>query len=301
MKPFVYVVVPVFNRLLTTMRFMESMQRQSYPNFQVVICDDGSTDGTGEYLKSLEGQVIVVQGTGDLWWSGGINRCVEYVLEHAPEDALVITLNDDVDLGADYISQKVKRSFERPGAIIGSLCVYQTDHDVIETSGLLMNFKTCMAKPLVVQGAKRSHINFQGCVSVTHLPGKGVLVPLNVYRQIGLYDAKRLPHYHADTDFTLRAYERGIEVLVDFDSIVMSEVNVANMGVSSAITLRGIAKTFDAKKGVNGFPAYKNFALSHFPNRWLQYLCVTYIKILLGLTRRYFVSKFASNYKRRVS
>jgi len=56
--------------------------------------------------------------------------------------------------------------------------------------------------------------------------------------------------------------------------------------------------TFDAKRGVNGFPAYKNFALNHFQSRWLQYLFVTYMKILLGLTRRYFVSKLVCIYKR---
>ena len=298
MNPRVYVVLPVFNRVEETKKFISCMQRQSYRNFQVVICDDGSTDGTGEYLKSLGGNIVVVEGTGDLWWAGGINRCIEYVLDHATDDALVITINNDVILEADYISQKVNRSFEYPGAVIGSLCVYSSNPDIIETSGLVMNYKTCMSKSLVRHGTRRSQIALVSCVSVTHVPGKGVLIPVAVYRQIGLYDAVGLPHYHADTDFSLRAYERGIPVFVDFESIVYSEVNVGNMNEASKITLKGILMTFDAKRGVNGFPAYKNFALNHFQSRWLQYLFVTYMKILLGLTRRYFVSKLVCIYKR---
>lgn len=291
MYPSVFVVLPVFNRLEETKKFLCCMQRQSYSNFQVVICDDGSTDGTGEYLKSFGGNIVVVEGTGDLWWAGGINRCIEYVLAHAADDALLITINNDVDLDEGYISQKVAHSFEYPDAIIGSLCVYQNDHDVIETSGFVMNFKTCSAKSIVPHGAKRSETNYKGCVPVTHLPGKGVLVPLKVYRQIGIYDAEHLPHYHADTDFTLRAYERGIEVLVDFDSIVFSNVNLANMNSASNISLAGIARTFNSKCGVNGFPAYRNFAMNHFHGRWFQYLFVTYTKIFLGLARRYASSK----------
>jgi len=298
MNPSVYVVLPVFNRLEETKKFVSCMQRQLYPNFQVVICDDGSTDGTGEYLKSLGGNIVVVEGTGDLWWAGGINRCIEYVLDHATDDALVITINNDVDLEADYISQKVNRSFVHPGAVIGSLCVYQSDTDIIETSGLVMNYKTCISKSLVKHGTRRSQISLAGCVPVTHVPGKGVLIPVAVYRQLGLYDAVGLPHYHADTDFALRAHERGIPVFVDFESIVYSEVNVGNMNQASEITLKGIWKTFDVKRGVNGFPAYKNFARNHFQSRWLQYLFVTYMKIFLGLTRRYFVSKLECVYKR---
>jgi len=293
----VYVVLPVFNRLEETKKFVSCMQRQSYPNYQVVICDDGSTDGTGEYLKSLGGNIVVVDGTGDLWWAGGINRCIEYVLDHATDDDLVITINNDVDLEADYISQKVNRSFEHPGAVIGSLCVYQSNHDIIETSGLVMNYKTCISKSLVKHGARRSQMSLVGCAPVTHVPGKGVLIPVIVYKRLGLYDAERLPHYHADTDFTLRAHEHGIPVFVDFESIVYSEVNVGNMNQASEITLKGIFKTFDAKRGVNGYPAYRNFALNHFRRRWIQYLFVTYMKILLGLARRYFFTKLMCIHK----
>ena len=291
MNPSVYVVLPVFNRLEETKKFVSCMQRQLYPNFQVVICDDGSTDGTGEYLKSLGGNIVVVEGTGDLWWAGGINRCIEYVLDHATDDALVITINNDVELEADYISQKVNRSFEYSDAVIGSLCVYQSDHDIIETSGLVMNFTTCSAKSLVALGTKRSGLDYSGCIPVTHLPGKGVLVPLKVYKQIGIYDAEQLPHYHADTDFTLRAYERGYAVLVDFDSIVYSDVNRGNLISGQDITLSSVLNTFEEKRGVNDFSAYRAFARKHFGQRAWQFLLVSYAKIFLGLSRRYFISK----------
>ncbi len=288
--PHVFVVLPVFNRLDTTRSFVECIRRQNYPGIRTVICDDGSTDGTGAFLRE-QADLVTVQGTGDLWWAGGINLCLEHVLEHASDDDLVLTINNDVTLEPDYVSQKVQRSKEFPGSIIGSLCVYRNNHDLIETSGQVMNYATCRSKSLVKHGTKRSEVSMHGCVPVTHVPGKGVLIPVKVFRELGLYDSNGLPHYHADTDFTLKAHEKGIPVYVDFDSIVYSDVNMGNMNQASRITLRGIIRTFDSKRGVNSFPAYLGFARNHFPNRKFRYLFVTYGAIVLGLCHRYIVSR----------
>jgi glycosyltransferase involved in cell wall biosynthesis len=48
------IVIPVFNRRDLVMQAVESALRQSYPNTEVVIVDDGSTDGTYENLKRLK-------------------------------------------------------------------------------------------------------------------------------------------------------------------------------------------------------------------------------------------------------
>lgn len=293
MPPTVFVALPVFNRLEETKKFIACIRKQSYPNIQVVICDDASSDGTGEYLRCNAPEVVVLEGTGDLWWAGGINKCIDYVLGHARDEDLVVTTNNDVVFDTDYISQKVARSNEFPGTIIGSVCVYQSAPDIIETSGFIMNYKRCSSKPLLQHGTLRSGIKYKGYTPVTHLPGKGVLVPVNVYKAIGIYDAKGLPHYHADTDFTLRASESGIPVFVDFDSIIYSNVNTDNMNKASDITLSGIVKTFDSKSGVNSWTAYKRMAHNHFRGHEGKYLFVTYCKIVGGLILRYTKSKLS--------
>ena len=292
--PMVFVALPVFNRLEETKKFIGCIREQTYPNIQVVICDDGSTDGTGDYLRRSAPEVIVIDGTGDLWWTGGINRCIEYILSVCAEEDLVITINNDVQLKPDYVTQKVERSESMHGAIIGSVCVYQDEPDRIETSGLMLNRITCTTRPLVPTNGSISAIHIRGCVPATNLPAKGVLVPVEVYRKIGIYDFDNFPHYHADTDFTLRAVEQGIPVVVDFDSVVYSDVNRDNLISGDDITLSNIMKTFDKQSGVNNFLAYRAFARKHFGVRAWQYLLVNYSKIFLGLLRRYLMAKVSA-------
>ena len=53
---------------------------------------------------------------------------------------------------------------------------------------------------------------------VTHFPGRGFLIPTEVFRKIGFYDDKHFPHYAADYDFTHRAIKAGFKVYCNYDA-----------------------------------------------------------------------------------
>ena len=289
---FLYIVFPVFNRLEATKRFLNTLKKQTVSNYKLILCDDGSTDGTGEYLRESHPDVVILEGEGDLWWTAGINKCVNYVLSHCNDSDYILTINNDVTLPGNYLEQKLLRAKEYPRSIIGSLCVYSDDEEIIETSGYVMDFQKCENRRLTRPSEKRTE-KHRGVWEATHLPGKGVLIPVAVFNSIGLYDEINLPQYHADTDYVLRAHSAGFKVLVDFDSLVLSEVNINNMVLpKTEITLSGIAKTFIGPYSMNNFTIYNRFAMKHFPdNRW-KYLFKLYAKIVSGLVKRYVKWKF---------
>jgi len=289
----VFVVFPVHNRLRSTVGFLESLARQTYTNFQVVICDDGSTDGTSEVLAREYPHVTVIPGTGNLWWTGGINRCVSRVLQIAADDDYVLTINNDVIVPEWYLAQKVERAQEYPGSIIGSLCVYMDKPEQIETSGFIVDLTTGAGRPLTRSGAYRSP-QHQGIEQVTYVPGKGVLIPVRVYKEIGIYDEVGLPHYHADADFCIRASKAGVPVLIDFDSVVFSDVNLKNMSLPDReVTLRGMLNTFRGPYSLNNFAILNYFAAKHFALRRHRFLFAYYTRVLGGMVLRYARFRFS--------
>lgn len=59
MTPRISVVIPVFNRSLELRRALESLARQTARDFEVVVCDDGSTEDIRAVLVPFENQIEV--------------------------------------------------------------------------------------------------------------------------------------------------------------------------------------------------------------------------------------------------
>lgn len=51
------IIIPTFNRVLALERCLNSLLLQNYKNFEVIICDDGSTDNTFEMVEKFRGQI----------------------------------------------------------------------------------------------------------------------------------------------------------------------------------------------------------------------------------------------------
>lgn len=53
-KPFISVVIPLYNKENSIAQSLQSVLRQEYTNFEVVVVDDGSTDKSVEIVNSIE-------------------------------------------------------------------------------------------------------------------------------------------------------------------------------------------------------------------------------------------------------
>lgn len=51
MNPQITIIIPTYNRELTLPRTLRSIDRQTIKDFDCIIVDDGSTDGTKEIIK----------------------------------------------------------------------------------------------------------------------------------------------------------------------------------------------------------------------------------------------------------
>lgn len=114
--PFVSVVVPTYNRCASLERLLEALGRQTYPTdrFEVVVVDDGSTDGTIDRLRALSVPYtlrIVEQAHGGP--SEARNRGVG-----AATGTVILFLDDDVVPIPEIIAEHVQARAGAPDAVV---------------------------------------------------------------------------------------------------------------------------------------------------------------------------------------
>lgn len=221
--PLVAAVVPAFNRFEKTRYFVEEFRRQLYPRKVLVICDDGSTDGTGEYLKQ-QSDVITVTGDGSLWWSGGTNAAIRRALEERPD--YLLTINDDSTVMPDYLGALVSDAMKHPSSIMASLILQTQLPDRIWSIGAsYLNFGSAL-HVLDGYGAPLAHARelLSPTICVHTMPGNGVLYPSKVFSTVGFFDEKWTPQYHGDTLMVHRAAEAGFVPRVSLNAPVFNDI-----------------------------------------------------------------------------
>ena len=234
-----WVCIPVHNRIQFTIKCLESLSRQNHRNFAIVICDDGSTDGTAEQIRKRFPEVLTLQGDGNLWWTGATNRCVEYVLQHSEDSSdCIVTLNNDLEVSENYLSSLANAASKYPRALITSVG-YDITTKRLVSPGYRQSWLTTKARPIDPLTDHLPGDNNVACV--THAAGRGTLIPLEVFRKIGLFDEHRLPHYGADYDFSFRAGRAGYKVLVCFLAPVFSHVEETGITkIREKFSLKGL-------------------------------------------------------------
>jgi len=110
----VSVVVPVWNRVTTIERAIRSALEQTHPPHEVIVCDDGSTDGTAEVLLRLaseDSRVRVLWGER----SGGPAAPRNRGVAHAEGEWLAFLDSDDEWLPGKLEAQSI--AAERSGCL----------------------------------------------------------------------------------------------------------------------------------------------------------------------------------------
>lgn len=61
LTPLISVIIPSYNRKNIVVEAIKSTLVQEPKNYEIIVVDDGSTDGTEDYLKSLNLPIIILR------------------------------------------------------------------------------------------------------------------------------------------------------------------------------------------------------------------------------------------------
>lgn len=216
-KTKIAVLIPVHNGIHFTSKCLKQLSgllaRPSFESIQVhvVVIDDGSNDGTWEYVTENHPDTTLLSGDGSLWWSGAINRGTSHALEKMNCE-YVLWWNNDITAGSDYFVQLDSILTKDAPEIAGSKIYYAHDPTLVWSMGGIFNTRN--GKKHMTGMNEKDSANFEIIHHADWLPGMGTIVHRSVIEKIGMLDEKNFPQYHGDSDFTFRARLAGYNIPV---------------------------------------------------------------------------------------
>jgi len=199
-KKKIAVLLTVFNRRETTLKGLRSLytcirKAEDY-HFDVFMTDDGCTDGTADAVLQEFPDVHVVQGDGNLYWSGGMRKAWEAALLHLQYD-YYLWFNDDAML-FDNAFELLFEPINKFG------------------NNIIVSGAFCNSQGLVSYGAYDKDfklIEIRDSRQPFYLNGNLVLIPYSVSQKIGII-SKAFKHSYGDWDYGCRARKNNIALVL---------------------------------------------------------------------------------------
>jgi GT2 family glycosyltransferase len=219
-SPRLSVITPLFNCLAATQEMVSSL-RKSMPRkltYEVILVDDGSTDGTREWLAALGEPFRVILNEHNVGFGASTNRGAALA-----RGEILALLNNDLILSRGWLEPMLGalRSCGSRAGIVGNVQINAASREV-DHAGIWVNLK---GKP--EHDRRRpslASLLFHPSPGTFAVTGACMIVRAGTWRRLGGFDEAYINGCE-DVDLCLRAREAGLVNVVALRSRVVHHVS----------------------------------------------------------------------------
>jgi GT2 family glycosyltransferase len=205
----IFIVIVNYNGGKNLLECLKSVYASHYKNFEVVVVDNASNDGSIEEVRPHFSKVHYIMNGKNSGFAGGVNLGIRFALEKMAD--LIFLLNNDAILEPETITSLEKEE-RKYGSGIFSPRITSMDGKNWFSSGKVLWWRM----RAIHQERKK---NISKTYKSEYVPGCAMLISKKVFGATGIFDENFFLYYE-DVDFCLRAKQYG------YLSYVCADVNV---------------------------------------------------------------------------
>ncbi|MBN2615887.1 MAG: glycosyltransferase family 2 protein [Bacteroidales bacterium] len=225
--PLVSLITVNFNQSEVTCALIESLNRITYPNLEVIVVDNHSTEDDPTSIKQRFPNIVLIQNPINYGFAAGNN----YGLMRARGE-YVLLLNNDIEVPPDFLEPLVEllETNQDIGAVSPKIKFYYQP-DTIQYAGYTTIDKLTMRNTSIGYWEKdKGQYNDERETAYAH--GAAMLVPMRVVKEIGLMSYIFFLYYE-EADWCARISSAGYKIYYSGKSYVLHKESVSTGKMSS--------------------------------------------------------------------
>ena len=221
-QPLVGVILVNYNGYNDTVECVDSIKKNKYSNYVIVIVDNGASENDILNLKyGMDEKVHIIASSDNLGFAGGNNLGCQYAIDVLGVE-YVLLLNNDTCVDDMFLVEAMKNMIiKKAHCIITGRIICYYDKQKLWYAGGLLDIKHGIAKHIVDD---RYHDT--RCKRVGFASGCFMLVPVSAYLCV-----KKMCEdyflYYEDADFSCALVKAGYPIYYCNNSIIYHKVNAS--------------------------------------------------------------------------
>ncbi len=217
------IVIVNWNLADDTLACLDSVWAMDYPNFEAVVVDNGSTDGSVERIAAAHPQTALIANGQNLGFAAGANKGIEWALER--DCAYVLVLNNDTTVAPDLLDLLVAASETDARIVILSPRILYFDQPE-RTWHLAARWHRWLPMPVHIWQASNA------LVEADFVSGCAMMLRREALEQVGAFDPQYFM-YGEDVDLCIRARAAGYRIVAVPQARIWHKVSLSAAKVSS--------------------------------------------------------------------
>jgi GT2 family glycosyltransferase len=191
------VIIPNWNGLELLRVCLKSLENQTLKDFEVIVVDNGSKDGSVEYIEKFYPKTKVIKLQTNTGFAFAVNRGVEN-----SEGKYIFLLNNDTEVDKNCIKKLVDTAEKNPDvSFIAAKLINFYKRDLIDSAG---DYIDDVGHADNIGRGKKDGEEFSKPGPVFLVTGGGCLIRKDVFDKVGLLDEDYFMYFE-DVDFGFRA------------------------------------------------------------------------------------------------
>lgn len=207
--PLIYIIILNYDRKEDTCECLNSIKGIDYNNFKTLVLDNGSTDGSVDYLKKKFPWIEMIENHKNLGFAQGNNVGIKYALRK--EADFILILNNDTVVSSSLLNDLLEEvAKDRTIGIAGPKILYYHRRDRIWFAG--GRAYLWLGNTWHIGSRCKNSLNFQKIIEEDYQTGCALLIKREVIDKIGMFDPGYTAYFE-DVDLCLRAKKEGFKVV----------------------------------------------------------------------------------------